>query len=454
MHNENNTIILSKTVYIENGILLRKVENIDDAKTIIKIIEDKNLFNKSVVNTKIYSEQDKLLEHEILPYIIHSGEYTESMAMDVTKTAMEMSLDLYKCGIFSWDLMPHNYTYLNGEWILYDFGSFALKPDNVKTQIRSLFKISFSSFELTKRIKRKYLKHYYLNRIKAYDLFKMIPLKNWLFLFFKQKYCLSLFYLGLYEKVYSSLNDLFNFYYKPSEKHTYPLEINESQRKMFDDINRVMTENSITSVFCAGNESAKFAASFVNQEQNSCNKVKKFVYIDDYDTCDDYYNLIREKSLKTISTAVLYPYVCDDEIPSGYKYRALYDDFAKERFISDAALLLNYTETFSDNLEEYLINASDFTKKMLILSLNQSDVNLERINDILKQIYLNINILKNNDNIVIIAKDKIIQNNSEKQKKEYMNNNRGPESDLHTEQILKLLKSNLKTAEKRTETQI
>lgn len=100
------------------------------------------------------------------------------MALDVTKIAINTAIDLIDSGLYSYDLMPHNYTYHNGEWLLYDFGAIELISKRTKTQTRSMFKISFSSFELLNLVSRKNLKHYFLNRISHLDLLKMINVKN------------------------------------------------------------------------------------------------------------------------------------------------------------------------------------------------------------------------------------------------------------------------------------
>ena len=92
--------ILSKTLEIKDGKLLRNVEDISAIKKLIELLSKKRYIGSNVIDTKIYSEDEKLVEHEILKYIIHSGEYTESMAYDVNKLSLEMP-DNFNLGIIT-----------------------------------------------------------------------------------------------------------------------------------------------------------------------------------------------------------------------------------------------------------------------------------------------------------------------------------------------------------------
>ena len=55
--------VFSPTLKVENGKLLRSVDNIEEIEKIIDVINKKGLFGKSIVNTKIFSREEKLVEH-------------------------------------------------------------------------------------------------------------------------------------------------------------------------------------------------------------------------------------------------------------------------------------------------------------------------------------------------------------------------------------------------------
>ena len=168
--------VLSKTLEIKNGKLLRTVEDISAIEKLIEILNKKSYIGSTIINTQINSREDNLVEHEILKYIIHSGEYTESMAYDVNMQSLKMALDLVDEGVFSYDLLPHNFTFHNGNWFLYDFDSFQLTPNKVITEIRGFFKIIFSNYEILRLISRKELEHYYLTRYRIEDILKIVKL--------------------------------------------------------------------------------------------------------------------------------------------------------------------------------------------------------------------------------------------------------------------------------------
>lgn len=432
-------IIFSETVQIQDGKLLRSVDSIEEAEKIIEILKKKDMLGSCIVDTRVFSAKNKYLEHKIIPNMIYSGEYTESMAIDVTELSLKMALDLFEDGIYSWDLMPHNFTFYDGKWILYDFGSFSLSPVNLKTQIRSLFKITFSSFELTKIIKRKNLKQCYLNRIKIFDLKKMIPFKNWFIFFFKLKFCLLLAFLGLYKQVYLNLYKIFKSYLNSLNKVEFDCTLNSNDERVLKCITDIMQSNNLESAFYIGKESAKYA-----QGGARFSSWKKIVYIDDYDDCDAFYNYIRKNNIRNISTGVFYPYLSDEEIPNTYKYRALYDSFTAERFKSDAAIVLDIEESLSDNIDEYLDNISQITSNLLIINLNnnQREKYINNIETKLKHIFKSVELIEFASDCIIVGKQKYNNEILKKTDKKYTNYNRGPEAKVQTKKILEILKDN------------
>lgn len=428
--------ILSKTVKIKNGKLLRTVDDIKNAEKIIEIIRNKDLFGKTIVETKIYSFNDKLLQHKILPYIIHSEEFTESMAFDVTRIAIDMSLDFINDGVYSWDLMPHNYTFNNGNWILYDFGSFDLNPKNVKTQIRSLFKISFSFFELRKVIERRKLGQLYLNRVKLHDLSKMIKFSDWFKFALKLRICQFWCVLKQYKKVYKCLNLILEDYEKSFKKKYYSINDSDENKELYNKIYDLISDNTLN-VFCVGEDSAKWALFKPDIP------IKKFLYIDDYDICDEVYNYICKKQYKNLSTAVLYPLTSDDDISLKYEYRAIYDTYTQERFKSDIVIVMNVNEIgLIENIRECILNLALLSCKSLIINLkNDEKAFYNDINDNLKLYFDRINIYETCSGCLIFANNKKQENTKPNIVcKVYKNNNRGPESKKQTKKILELLK--------------
>lgn len=405
--------ILTKTLKIKNGKLIRNIENVNNTKKIIEIIKNKGLFGKSIVNTEIFSEEEKLIEHDIIPFIVHSGEYTKSMGYDVQKTAIEMALDFFKDGVYAWDLHAHNFTYHNGTWFLYDFGSFELTPKNVITQIRGFFKITFSNFEIQKILKRSELSHYYLTRYKMEDILKIIPFHRWLFLATNLVVCRVVLLLGLYKYSYLYLKKLFEYYTKDFKKEYYNFELTENEKEIFHFINNELSGTK--TAFCVGEEASKWA--IYNEETNS--EITKFAYIDDYELCDKYYNFIYKKQFKNISTGVLYPLVDDNEIKQT-KYRALYDSYAQYRFSADAVIC--FEETDIDTI-------SKFTTDTLIIK-SEKDITEE-----LKAIFEDVKQIKN----IFIAKNKRDKTKQTSSKK-YEDANRGFDSKRQTWEVDKLIK--------------
>ncbi len=403
----------SKTLKVEDGKLIRTVNDIEETKRIIEIISKKNLFHSKVVGTKLFSETHKKIEHEFIQFIIHSGEYTESMGYDVQKNALNMAFDFMKDGIWAWDFLAHNFTYHNGTWFLYDFDSLSINPAKVITQLRGFFKITFSNYEILKLLKRKELKHYYLTRYRIEDIIKLIPFHRWLFLAVNMIICQFILNLKQYKLVYKYLNLLFDFYSRNYKKQYYTYVVSENENKEFSLIDEEL--NSAKTVFCIGELAGKWA---INNEEKDTD-IEKFVYIDDYDTCDKYYNFIYSKEYKKLSCAVLYPLVDEDKIDLNLRFNALYDSYAQTRFYSDAVI------SFEEENVEIL---SKFTSNILIVK-SEKDLMpklLELFDDVKKlgDLY----IAKNKKD-----KTKPIQT------KKYDDSNRGPDAHRQTWEVLKII---------------
>lgn len=409
--------ILTKTLKIENGKLIRSINDIAEAKRIMEVIQEKGLFGKSIVNTKFCSEKENYLEHEYLNYIIHSGEYTESMGYDVQEYAIKLGLDFFENGIYGWDLLPHNFTYRNGTWFLYDFDGFSLDPKRIITQLRGFFKINFSNYEILRFLTRSEMSSFYLTRIKMEDIIKSIPLYRGLYLFINMTICKILHYLRMYKLVYKYLNFLFKQYSKNYKKEYFEYNLKENEKEEFCSIAEKLS--NVQNIFCIGELAGKWA--IFDEERNSL--INKFVYIDDYVICDKYYNYIYKNQLKNISTGVLYPLVDNANIEQT-EYRALYDTYAQFRFISDAVL------SFEVDDVEVLKN---FTTDLLI-------VKSER--DLSSELEKHFNNIEKQGNLYI-AKDKKDKTKPLPNKK-YNDGNRGYYSNKHTLEILKILKNKRK----------
>lgn len=414
--------VLSKTLQIKNGKLLRNVDDTLSIKKILEILEKKGYKNNFVVKTQIFSEDEKLIEHEILKYIIHSGEYTESMAYDVNIHSLKMALDLIDEGVYAYDLLPHNFTFYNGKWFLYDFDSFQLNPEKIITEIRGFFKIVFSNFEILRLISRKELGYFYLTRYRIEDIIKLIPFTRWLYLFFNQSICNILYKLKAYKLCFIFIKKLFEKYSKKHIKNYLEYE----EKNNYSYLNSLINEYNIATVFCVGETSANWAIS--NEYTHS--NIQKLVYIDDYEICDNYYNFIVKNDLKNIIPAVLYPLINDNEISKDYKYRALYDSYAQERFYSDCTIALDFSDNDKENL---LKNLSIFTSNVLILSAEQFS---EKEVEYLKSIFKEVNIKEE----YIVASGKKIETIPHANKP-YKDGNRGPDAHRQTWEVLKLLQN-------------
>lgn len=410
--------VFSKTLEIKNNKLLRTVPNIDEIEKIIKVIDKKGLFDSSVVNTKVFSKEENIIEHEYLNYIIHSGEYTESMGYDVEKYSLELALDFIKEEVYGWDLLPHNFTYKNGKWFLYDFDSFSLNPERIITQMRGFFKIAFSNFEVQRLLTRTEMSYFYLTRMRIEDIIQLIPLNRWIYLYWNMFRCQRLLNAKKYEEVYKFLLKQFEKYTQNYKKEYYEYSLKNKEEKLFEIINEEIKESK--TIFCVGEVASKWA---IQNEQKNYN-IEKFAYIDDYVTCDKYYNYIHKNGYKNLSTAVLYPLVDDEDIDKTINYRALYDSYAQFRFYSDCVISLD-----NDNIEVL----KNFTNNILVVKSEQD------ISEKLKEHF---------DNITKIENIYIAKNKKDKTKptpnKLYEDGNRGPDAHRQTWELLKIIKQKYK----------
>jgi hypothetical protein len=424
-----NKVIYTKSVYEQDGDIIRNVQNIEDAKKIIEILSKNNILGKYIVETSIFSEEEKLLCHKNLKGIIHSEEYTESMAYDVAKHAIDLSLILYNKGIYSWDLLPHNFTYKDGKWILYDFDAISLKPNKIKTQVRGFYKIIFSSFEFLKKVPRKDLKQCFLNRIKFPDLFKMLPFTDWFRLFLSENYCLLLVKAGLYKYAYLHLKYALKQYKKVIQKKEYSAKTTQLDQVRYSHINTLLNNYEIEDILCVGENAAKWA---INTNLNNVNKT---VYADDYEITDEIYNSINANNIKNITIGELFPLVDDDIIIASYKYRALYDSYAKKRFPSDCVILLNDLPE-NQSMEEFLQHISTFAGKMLIIQFTEE--NKKIIYEQLSALYNKVDFIHSIS--LIIAYDRNNTDNKSSKENSYTNYNRGDYCHFQTKEIMKILK--------------
>ena len=196
----------------------------------------------------------------------------------------------------------------------------------------------------------------------------------------------------------------------------------------------ILFQNAIYTSFIAGKNSVDYAAA-------SGNNAKKFVYIEDYSLCDEFYNYIYRNGRAEISTAVLYPMVQDEEIPQEYHYRALYDSFAQERFESDAVVITNYSEFFDIDEDVLLKNLSRFGSKLMVLGFSCKDEKYRNISEKITTYYKSCECIESDDGVFLVGKNRI---DCERKLcicgKEYTNNNRRECEVLHSEKILEILK--------------
>lgn len=434
---------LSKSIKIIDGHILRLVNNIDETKKIIEILNKINLMGTSVINTKIYSEEDNLIEHEKLKNIIHSEEYTESMAYDISEVGFNLITALREEGLYNWDIVPNNFSLINGNWVLHDFDSISFFPNHIKTLVRSLFKISFSSFELTSSIiPRKYIKQCFLNRVSAKDLINIVPLKKWYIYVFQLYYCLLLTRIGLNSLVIKQLKKIFGRYKNNFQKKYYNYSLNVKSEKLYCLINNILDISNTKDLFIiagVGEEdnAINFALSNRYKDTNS------FVYIDDYEKCDNVYNYLQRENIKNIKTAVLYPLVCDENIPKNYTYRALYDDYAKERFNCDTVIIFDFDKLLKTNgdISELLGNKGstiiDFTNNNFIMHTKSKDI--ENITKYLKDYFEKVEVIYQDDDIIISCTNKTDKTPYSTHKM-YRNHSRGANKKLQIKQLKEIIK--------------
>lgn len=421
-------------VRIKGDRVLRFVPDVRDSAKILEVLEAKGLHGLHVVETNISTDTENRLEHKFITPIIHSGEYTSSMAYDVTEKCIDMAIELLDNKVFSFDLLPHNYTYHNGEWLLYDFGALELHPKNFKTEIRNIFKISFSAFELLKIVPRKFLKHYFLNRIKTGDLMAMIPFNRFIILQTRNLICRILYMLKAYKLSLRVLKYFFNCYKKGFKRQYYSIAGNIPCR-IYERISEITAGGNET-LLCIGEESAGWAISHRSVSS-------KVLYIDDYELCDRIYNTIYNNKMRELCAAVISPLVDDEEIPENYQYRGIYDCFAKERFVSDSVIMLNFdSELNLDSLDinKFIINLSDFSRKMVLLSVKNGCPFIDEIRACLCTIFKNVQCETVESQMIFVAKDKIVPHKDVKGSEKYGNNNRIADAQLHSAKILEILR--------------
>ena len=431
---------MNDTLFKENNKIYRQVENIEQIEKIINIFTQNNLFSEQIVETMIVDRNKKILEHKFLSPIIHSGEFTTSMALDLTKHSIDLSLKLIDLGIYSYDLVPHQYTYIDGKWILFDFDSFHLTPNYLKSGIRQIFKISFSSFELLKYIERKKLKDCFLNRISHHYLSQMIPLIDYFKWSINLEHCLLLNNLKFHKAAIIQLKKFFDNYAQNIERKTYKNVTTDNEKELYKLVDEILTNENINSTFSIGEKAAKWS---INSKSNS----SKFVYLDDYDICDGFYNYIHQNKYKNITTAVIYPFMKDNEIPKDFSYRAIYDYYAQERYNAQSVLILNSDELLSKqnfNIKTFCENIVEFSTYFY---LHKFDKHTEKelantFRNEMNKYYQNTNFVETNDNIILIAKNKKQPQKDFSNLKQYENSNRGPLSKEQNIEIIKLIKAN------------
>lgn len=427
-------------IIIKDKKVYRRVDNIENFKKLIAFFEAQSLLGNEIVDTKIIDVEKNLLEHPFINQIIHSGEFTTSMAYDIMKNAFNMAINLVDYKVYAFDLFPHQYTYLDGQWFLYDFDAFNIHPKNIKTQVRGTYKIVFSSFELLKKIARKDMKRCFLNRIRNSVFFQMVDFNDWLIWFFKQTYCLLLFNLGLYKQTYKQLKKYFEEYENKHSRKLYSFSATDEELEIYSQIDDILKSQNIKNTFLLGEKSAQWAI-------KSMSDTKKFVYLNDYDLCDEYYNFIYQNNYKEISTAVIYPFMQDKEINLKYSYRGVYDYFAKERFNSEAVIILNTDEFYTNqefNIEEFCNNIVEFSTKLYIHKFNKNtEFELaQKIQTEMHKYYYNVEVIENEKSLILIGKDKQLPLRDYSSLPKYLNGNRGAEAKQQSFELLEALKYN------------
>lgn len=411
-------------VEIIDNKVRRHVRGLDESLEVIRVLEKKNMHGSQVVETKVSAEEENVLEHKFITPIIHSGEFTASMAYDVTEKSLDMACSLVEDGIYALDVLPHNFTFNNGEWILYDFGALGVSPRDIKTEIRGIFNISFSAFELLRVIPRKYLKHYFLNRVKVKDLFKSISFTRASGIMAKYLFVKLLYICKQYKPVYRMLKCFFEQYKKSYKREYYSLQLTQKDKQKFDRLDEIVS--GMENIFCVGEEAAKWAMS-------SRSDSPAFIYVDDYELCDRIYNYIYKEGIRKLSTGVIYPFAGDEKIPETLSYRAIYDRFAKERFAADCVVFLDFPAEGA-HPDDFILNLSGFAHKKLVLKIDKDSSYSAGIREQLDKIYQNVY----QEGTFFIAENKFTVEKSEKF--EYDNANRRARAAEHSARIVEIAK--------------
>lgn len=420
---------------VEKDIVLRDVSDIApiiDYEKMLAVINNNEFLKKIIVETQINSKEKSTLKHRKIKHIIHSSEFTESMALDVTKTAIDLSLELLNYGIYANDLLAHNFTLENGKWILYDFCSFSYNPDGLKTQIRGTFNISFAAFELMKIIKRNKLKHYFLNRIKYSRLIKMISFPNWLKWYINMKFILMLVSLKQHKQALMLMKKLYEGYNKQYKRTVYNFILKTENKKIYDYIEKLVSEN--TDVLCLGQFMGDWAL-------YSNTPVSKIFYTDNYTLCDEYYNYLIKNEIKNISTAVFQPLSADEKLNDNIKYRALYDDFTKNRLAS-SFVLIDFDEVYDTKyktLSEFCCIISGYAKDCVVIKLRKDKLLAGRIQDEMRKYFEYTDCMDAGIYYILVEKVNI-SSGKLKNIKYYGNDNRSKDAKKQCNAILDIIK--------------
>lgn len=427
--------INSKLSIVDNRVI-REVDDINDVKKILDAIEKIEDLKYNIVDTKLIPKEEKLIEHEYLPTIINSGEFTESMLLDINNVAIDLYLSMLDNGIYSFDLLPHNFTYYKGKWVLFDFGAFETIPDNVKTQVRNWYKIYLSAYELLNIVERSELKQYFLNRVKTLNLKKMIPLKNWLIFSFNSRICQILCSLKLYRQACYFYKRNLNKYIKKQNRNERKLFIPESNPNLFNILDNILNTCQINTTFGIGK-------SYANWTIGSSLKLQNFAYIDNYKICDEFYNYIYTKNLNNITTAVIYPFIEDTNISNDLNYRGLYDNYSQERFNADSVIILDFDELYKNeffNYEQFVNCIAGFSNKYLIIRIDNTTANLDTLTNNLEKYYNNISIQEFDNFKFLVAKTKEKRIFIQKPSEAYENNNRMLCAAIHDKEVIDIIK--------------
>lgn len=426
-------------IFKKDNKIYRKVKDIEEMEKLIDVFRVCEFFPDKIVDTKVFDRGENLLESDFIPVMIHSGEFTTSMAFDLVEQSIDMTLKLVSNGVYPFDLVPHNFTYSGANWIFYDFDSFSLTPKLLKAQIRSLFKVPFCSFELLRLIKRKDLQHYFLNRVSHSDIAKMLPFKNFMLWSINLAFCLFLHKFGLNKLAIKCLQNQFKKYKKLIYSGATSFSILEKDNITSNIVDKVLAENNVKSVFAITEKSAQWSVL-------STSSARKFVYLDDYNVCDDFYKYINKNSCKTISTAVIYPFMQEREISKNTAYRGIYDYFAKERFNSDAVVVMDTKELYPNNdfdIESFCKNIVEFSTNIYLQCFDNVDEKklADEICVEMKKYYNEVGFVETDEKLVLFAKGKKVPLPDFSKFPPYNNSNRAAEAKLQSKAIIDLIKN-------------